>query len=678
MRVLVIEDDAVLAETVGVGLRREEMTVDIALDGEAGLDRALHTDYDVIVLDRDLPLVPGDEVCRRLVDAGRRSRVLMLTAAGSMDDLVDGLELGADDYLPKPFHFPVLVARIGALYRRAQPAIPPVLRHDDVELDRAQHRVTRHGSGARPVTQGVRGARAPSLLWRPDRLGRGDARTRLGGLRRPLHQRREGDDQPIADQAGRTAGHRDRPAGRISDLTMPARARQTLAQLFKGARMPRHTVRLRLTLLYGGLFLASSAALLAVTYVVVRNLTGGPYVAISNHGLTIAGVHVAGGPPPSASGAVALSGGSGQVTHIAAGSGSGPLTPTPKQLEAQARQLRRVAVVYHDSELQHLLVTYGIALGIMAIVSLGLGWLVAGRILRPLRTITATTRAIGVTDLHQRLALGGPDDELKELGDTVDGLLERLESSFASQKQFVANASHELRTPLARQRTLGQVALSDPNATTESLRAAHERILASGEEQEQLIDTLLTLSRVQGGVLKSKPVELAELVGELLQAREPEATARGVHITEDLQRARLYGDSRLIDRLAANLIDNALRHNVPGGSVTVTTSTRAGASCLCVTNDGPLVRPEDIERLYEPFERLDSLRPSSSEGFGLGTVHRKGRGLGAQCHPRHPSTPNRGTLGGGPLSDPSLVTQPCSVPFRRVLITPLVVWGRGE
>ena len=145
MRVLVIEDDAVLAETVGVGLRREEMTVDIALDGEAGLDRALQTDYDVIVLDRDLPLVHGDEVCRRLMDAGRRSRVLMLTAAGTMDDLVDGLELGADDYLPKPFHFPVLVARIGALYRGAQPAIPPVLRHDDIELDRAQHRVSRRG-----------------------------------------------------------------------------------------------------------------------------------------------------------------------------------------------------------------------------------------------------------------------------------------------------------------------------------------------------------------------------------------------------------------------------------------------------------------------------------------------------------------------------------------------------
>ena len=145
MRVLVIEDDAELAQAIGVGLRRTEMAVDVAFDGGAGLRRVLDTDYDVVVLDRDLPGVHGDDVCRRMVESDCRSRVLMLTAAGTMDDLVGGLELGADDYLPKPFDFPVLVARIGALFRRAQPAIPPVLRHDDVELDPAQHRVRRAG-----------------------------------------------------------------------------------------------------------------------------------------------------------------------------------------------------------------------------------------------------------------------------------------------------------------------------------------------------------------------------------------------------------------------------------------------------------------------------------------------------------------------------------------------------
>ena len=145
MRVLVIEDDAELAQAIGVGLRRTDMAVDVACDGTTGLPRALETDYDVVVLDRDLPGVHGDEICRRMVQSGRRARVLMLTAAGTMGDLVDGLELGADDYMPKPFDFPVLVARIGALYRRAQPALPPVLRHEDVELDPAQHRVRRAG-----------------------------------------------------------------------------------------------------------------------------------------------------------------------------------------------------------------------------------------------------------------------------------------------------------------------------------------------------------------------------------------------------------------------------------------------------------------------------------------------------------------------------------------------------
>ena len=148
MRVLVIEDDREMAEAIAVGLRRAKLAVDVADDGADGLDRALSSDYDVIVLDRDLPGLHGDEVCGQLVSAGCRSRVLMLTAAAQMDDLVEGLGLGADDYLSKPFDFPVLVARIGALVRRAQPALPPVLRHGNLTVDLAQRRASR---GSRPL-----------------------------------------------------------------------------------------------------------------------------------------------------------------------------------------------------------------------------------------------------------------------------------------------------------------------------------------------------------------------------------------------------------------------------------------------------------------------------------------------------------------------------------------------
>ncbi len=145
MRVLVIEDDEELAEIVGATLRREQMAVDVAFDGAAGLERALEVDYDVVVLDRDLPGVHGDQICAQLVSMGRRCRVLMLTAAATTEDLVDGLALGADDYIAKPFDLPELVARVGALVRRAQPVLPPVLRHGDLELDTARRRASRAG-----------------------------------------------------------------------------------------------------------------------------------------------------------------------------------------------------------------------------------------------------------------------------------------------------------------------------------------------------------------------------------------------------------------------------------------------------------------------------------------------------------------------------------------------------
>lgn len=228
MRVLVVEDDAEIAELVAARLRRERMAVDVALDGAAGLGRALVYDYDAIVLDRDLPAVHGDDVCRQLVAAGCRARLLMLTAAGTSADLVHGLGLGADDYLAKPFDFAVLVARITALARRAQPAIPPVLRCADVVVDSAG----------------------------PGRVRRGAAATGVGRIRRPVHE--DGDDhaQQAAGQAWRSAADRNGAQVRLphgGTAMNPLRGLTAIAD--RSGRLPRRTVRLRLTGLYAALFL---------------------------------------------------------------------------------------------------------------------------------------------------------------------------------------------------------------------------------------------------------------------------------------------------------------------------------------------------------------------------------------------------------------------------------------
>jgi signal transduction histidine kinase len=418
-----------------------------------------------------------------------------------------------------------------------------------------------------------------------------------------------------------------------------------MLRLAKAAHLPRRTVRFRLTLLYGVLFLISGAALLAITYFFVDAASGNAFIAQSANGTTIAGFEI--GSPPKTSGAVHLqhnTSGHGaratglSITQSAGGRPSGKNNGTtgslgavtsaeafgkhegltPKQLRQQTHEFTALAYAYRDRERRQLLIESAIALAIMAVVSILLGWLVAGRVLRPLRTITATTREISASNLHERLGLRAPDDELKELGDTIDGLLERLDAAFRSQRQFVANASHELRTPLARQRTLAQVALADPDATAESLRVAHERVLASGEQQEQLIDALLMLSRAQAGAVGRHRVDLAPIVRDLLASRTADAEARELILLSTLDAAPLPGEPRLLERLAANLVDNALRHNMPGGIVVVQTGARAGHAWLAVSNDGPVVAPDQVERIYEPFERLGAERTHAGEGCGLG------------------------------------------------------------
>ena len=372
-------------------------------------------------------------------------------------------------------------------------------------------------------------------------------------------------------------------------------------------RLPRRTVRLRLTLVYGGLFLLSGAGLLAVTYGLVSNRL--PVMATARGGT------------PNVSGTAQRST---QVCFYARQPGSAAAPPPPTAglptagLPSNCTNLTRLANQQRANELQQLLTESGIALAIMTVASIGLGWLVAGRVLRPLRTITTAAKRASASNLHERLAMGGADDELKELGDTFDRLLSRLEAAFGAQRQFVANASHELRTPLARLRTVMEVALADPARSVASLQAAGERVLAAGEQQERLIEALLTLARSQRGLDRREPVDLAAITDEVMLARRPEAELRGLTVAARLGPAPALGDTRLAERLVANLVDNAVRHNVAHGVVEVTTGSWTGHAVLSVSNTGPLIQPDEVGRLFQPFQRDGDGRAGRHEGLGLG------------------------------------------------------------
>jgi signal transduction histidine kinase len=260
----------------------------------------------------------------------------------------------------------------------------------------------------------------------------------------------------------------------------------------------------------------------------------------------------------------------------------------------------------------------GIVIVLAVLVGLWFAWQLAGLYLRPLRTLNAAARDISATNLHRRLGLQGPDDEITQLGSTLDDLFGRLESSFESQRRFVANASHELRTPLAGQRTLLQVALADPDASTQSLRAACEEALILGERQARLVDGLLTLASSERGIERRELVDLAEIADRVLVPREQEAARRSIEIRASLDPAPTTGDPVLIESMIANLLDNAIQHNISNGSVDLTTGRVTAASQLSVRNSGPIVPATDVERLFQPFQQLGHNRTGSGEGHGLG------------------------------------------------------------
>jgi signal transduction histidine kinase len=259
-----------------------------------------------------------------------------------------------------------------------------------------------------------------------------------------------------------------------------------------------------------------------------------------------------------------------------------------------------------------------VAVAIMAVLSLALGWLIAGRFVRPLRTIITTARDISASNLHRRLGLAGHQDEFTQLGETLDDLFARLEASFESQRHFIANASHELRTPLSAGRALLQVAITDPAPTVETLRATCEELIQLGDQQERLIAALLTLADSQRGPQRPQPLDLADITRDVLLTRQQEAERRGIRLRATLDPAATTGDPSLTKSLVTNLVDNAIRHNVPGGHADITTASRTTGAVLSVGNTGTIIPTDEVAHLFQPFRQLGTERVRHGEGHGLG------------------------------------------------------------
>ena len=356
-------------------------------------------------------------------------------------------------------------------------------------------------------------------------------------------------------------------------------------------RRRRSTVRTRLTVLYAGAFFLAGAALVVVMYFVLR-------AALDRQVTARVGI----------------------AEHLPTAESSSQQSAHEEQeaLRAQFRQDR-------DDTLNTMLIASLAALGGVGVIAGGFGWLLAGRALHPLQQVTATARRVADRSLRERIALDGPDDEIKDLADTFDAMLERLDRSFDSQRRFVANASHELRTPLTLNRALIEVALDNPQAN-ESLRQLGATLLAVNQRHERLIDGLLTLASSEQGITDPTPVDLADVARHITTESQADAHTASVEIRTDLQAAPVTGDPVLLERLVQNLLDNAIRYNLPEhGEITVSTGTVDDTAHLTVDNTGPPIPPYEVPSLFAPFRRLatterhaDSTLASTSRGAGLG------------------------------------------------------------
>ncbi|MFG2607063.1 sensor histidine kinase [Streptomyces sp. NPDC048514] len=354
----------------------------------------------------------------------------------------------------------------------------------------------------------------------------------------------------------------------------------------------RPTIRIRLTLLYGGMFLIAGILLLSIMYLLAAQA-----ISTGNQPLfKIVGYQ-----------------------ELKVSSGNCPAINTTRlSLSDFNDAIAHCVDQQRQAALDNLLSRSLLALLGLAVIAFAFGYAMAGRVLSPLGRITRTARQVAGSDLSRRIELDGPDDELKELADTFDDMLERLQRAFTAQQRFVGNASHELRTPLAINRTLLEVHLSDPNAPVE-LQQLGKTLLATNERSEQLVEGLLLLARSDNQIVERGPVDLAEVATQAVDQVHGEAEAKGVKIRGERRPAVVQGNGVLLERIALNLVQNAVRYNVrEDGWVEVETEVEHGQAVLTVANTGPVVPAYEIDNLFEPFRRLRTERTGSDKGVGLG------------------------------------------------------------
>jgi signal transduction histidine kinase len=356
----------------------------------------------------------------------------------------------------------------------------------------------------------------------------------------------------------------------------------------------RPSIRLRLTLVYAAVLVGTCATLLALNYALLyRSLYADPRDPAKAQQPASVSVPVADGPT---------------AADVA------------EKLSAWAQKRTEMARMRRETLLDTV-GTSAVGLAVAAVAALAISWAVAGRMLRPLRTLTATTRRISQDRLYERVALAGPRDELKELADTFDEMVTRLEAAFNSQRRFVADAAHELRTPMAIVRTGIEVQLAKRQATPAQWEEMARRALIATARAERLLDGLLALARSDSGAIAAEPHDLAVAAAGALSDADGEAERAGLTVTTDLRPAPVSGDPALLDRLVSNLVDNAIQHNRPGGWVEVTTGRGDQTAVVTVRNSGGGIPAAEVDRLFEPFQRLRSGRAAGiRSGLGLAIV----------------------------------------------------------